>query len=208
MNNSKSKRTPRMPQKLKSALGDPVLLRNERESAYSNLADSMAAAVHPEDNIEWVYLRDFVDAEWDLVRLRRYRAVVVNDRRGAVAAVVLGEIENPKNNVFEQERKGLDALKVMRKPDGEINETALRESLEIGGRDPEILLARAIGGGLYGDSIDKMIIAAEKRRDIALRSIMLWREQKDRFGRVTVDHDTRPMPRLVPATQRKIANSN
>jgi hypothetical protein len=67
----------KMPRELHFMLGRPALLRAESRKAYDQLMAQCAAAVDPQDMVEWVMVRDYVDLTWEIMRLRRMKRAVV-----------------------------------------------------------------------------------------------------------------------------------
>ena len=58
-------------------LGPPHLFKGEDVATYDELSARIADALKPEDNLEEIWLRDFVDREWDVLRYRREKASFV-----------------------------------------------------------------------------------------------------------------------------------
>lgn len=65
--------TANMPVELQSLLGRAPLLRTESSQAYDALTAQCAAALDPQDMIEWLMIRDYVDLTWEILRLRRMK---------------------------------------------------------------------------------------------------------------------------------------
>jgi hypothetical protein len=55
-------------------LGPPLLFKGENAAAYDELSARVADAVKPEDIFVELWVRDFVDNEWDVLRYRRHLA--------------------------------------------------------------------------------------------------------------------------------------
>ena len=55
-------------------LGPPPLFKGEDEAAYNELSARVADAVKPEDIFVEFWVRDIVDCEWEVIRLRRHLA--------------------------------------------------------------------------------------------------------------------------------------
>ena len=66
-----------IPVELSFLFEDPPLLRSEDERAYHALAESILAAMRPEDGVMLVLVKDFVEAAWDSHRWRTMRAAVI-----------------------------------------------------------------------------------------------------------------------------------
>ena len=58
---------------LSDLLGPPPLLPSENVADYEALSVRVIAAVKPTDAIEHLYVRDAVDLQWELMRLRHLK---------------------------------------------------------------------------------------------------------------------------------------
>src|SRR5215472_11211721 len=67
--------------------GPPPLLEGEDSEAYGDLLARVSAAIRPNDILEEIWLRDFLDLAWETLRWRRLKAAVVD---GAVAKRLIG----------------------------------------------------------------------------------------------------------------------
>src|SRR5262245_18155572 len=57
-----------------SAFGPPTLIKGEHAAAYDDLAARIRAVVHPADVLEEIWMRDVTDLAWEVLRLRRLKA--------------------------------------------------------------------------------------------------------------------------------------
>lgn len=71
-------RTQEVHSDLQSLLGPPPLLEGEDAAAYDKLRNEFRLAIRPQDAIEEIWLRDFVDLVWEAARLRRFKAKLMN----------------------------------------------------------------------------------------------------------------------------------
>ena len=83
------------PAVLQSVLGPPSLLRSESAADYDALTAQCAAAVEPQDMIEWMIVRDYVDLSWEILRLRRMKQHVVAVAKCDAVAYIAREF-NPQ----------------------------------------------------------------------------------------------------------------
>ena len=60
--------------------GKPPLLRFEDANLYDALFARVVAAARPRDPFEWILLKDYADLAWEVFRLRRAKAGLVNER--------------------------------------------------------------------------------------------------------------------------------
>jgi hypothetical protein len=56
-----------------AAFGDPPLIPGEDAAAYNELLAQISSELEPANIIEKIWVRDFVDHQWDILRLRRLR---------------------------------------------------------------------------------------------------------------------------------------
>ena len=62
-------------------LGPPPLVEGEDADAYQNLLAMVCAERQPVDIIDWIYVRDMVDLQWDALRYRRSKAHLITPPR-------------------------------------------------------------------------------------------------------------------------------
>src|ERR1700690_3900181 len=56
-----------------SLFGPPQLIEGEDRAAYHELFAKVSAMVKPTDIVEEIWVRDFVDCDWDVLRYRRLK---------------------------------------------------------------------------------------------------------------------------------------
>jgi hypothetical protein len=61
--------------------GKPLLLEGEDADGYEELFTQLCAAVKPQDVIDYIFVRDTADLQWDVSRWRRIRSAVMRDRQ-------------------------------------------------------------------------------------------------------------------------------
>lgn len=71
---TKPRRAPAQPPSWRSLpFGPPPILEGEDSAAYDDLFARVFASVQPADIIEEIWIRDIVDLEWEILRLRRVK---------------------------------------------------------------------------------------------------------------------------------------
>jgi hypothetical protein len=143
--------------------GPAPLIEGEDAGAYDELLLRVSAAVRPADIFEEIWVRDIVDLVWEAFRLRRLKACMMTV--GARKALA----------------QGLAPLVGWAQADGLARGWAARKPGAIGSVEEHLVTA---GIGLEGiaaqglclelgnvERIDRMIMAAEARRNAALREI-------------------------------------
>ena len=147
--------------------GPAPLTEGEDAAAYDELLLRISAAVRPHDIFEEIWVRDIVDLVWEAFRLRRLKACAMT--AGARAALVqeLGPL------VGWPQAQGLAGSWAARKP-GALAE--VEEHLAAAGIGLEGVAAQGLCIKLdFVERIDRMVMAAEARRNAALREVDRYR---------------------------------
>ena len=153
---------------LSDLLGPPPLLPSENVADYEALSVRVIAAVKPTDAIEHLYVRDAVDLQWELMRLRHLKTRFLVSS----ASVGLKILMNMRMNYVDSdpnykswiknERKGIKNIKSM------LSDWGLSEA-DIHAQT----LAKKID---EFERIERLIANAEARRNTALRELDRHRE--------------------------------
>lgn len=78
---------------LDSIFGLPPLLEGEDPDAYSALLAQVNGALKPKDILEQIWVRDFVDITWEIMRLKRFRpALIVAGYGDAIRDILNAEL--------------------------------------------------------------------------------------------------------------------
>ena len=152
------------------------LITGEDPDDYDRLLARLGAAVAPEDAIEWLWLKDVVDLAWEVQRWRRLRAALLMTARIEAMERVLVPLI------------GYEAAEETARDWARGNTRAARRaetSLADHGLGIDAVMAAAFSQCL-GDleSIERMIAAAELRRDRILNQIekrrqaLAWRRRE------------------------------
>ena len=144
-------------------LGPPPLFEAEDTAAYDELLVRISGTVKPADIFEEIWVRDIVDLVWEAFRLRRLKAHLMT----AVAHKGLREILEPligwtdARNLAEawaaRERSAIKQADELLASAGLTMDAVMAQSLSLKLNDIE--------------RIDRMIAAAEMRRNAILREI-------------------------------------
>jgi hypothetical protein len=59
-------------------LGPPAIVEGEDEARYDRLLAGIVQTVQPVDVLEWIWVRDIVDQQWELLRYRSAKAEYIN----------------------------------------------------------------------------------------------------------------------------------
>jgi hypothetical protein len=143
--------------------GPAPLIEGEDAGAYDELLLRVSAAVRPADIFEEIWVRDIVDLVWEAFRLRRLKACLMTAGTRKALAQGLAPL------VGWTQADGLARSWAARKP-GAIG--TVEEHLNTAGVGLEGIVAQGLCIELdFIERIDRMIMAAEARRNAALREI-------------------------------------
>jgi hypothetical protein len=84
-----------LPNEVLALLGEPPLFATESAAQYYQLLAAVAVSLQPRDYAEWVWVRDFVMADWELRR-----------RRAAMTAM----LEDPRERLWHKRTQWLDTM--------------------------------------------------------------------------------------------------
>jgi hypothetical protein len=154
-----------VPPHIRALFGDPPLLSTEDPNLYWEMFDRFAESIAPRNIIEWLWVKDIVDLCWEIARLRRYRAQQIeNARRHKNAAIEYAREHANDRNLSWMER--LDRAKI----EARLNVSKLDTET-----DPASLLMSEYLETY--ETVDKLLMAAELRRDRILRELDFRRER-------------------------------
>jgi hypothetical protein len=71
----------RIPDHIREIWGPPPLLRHEDPETYEKLARQISHDAAPTDVIDWLAVKDILDLTWDIRRLRRFKAMLIEIER-------------------------------------------------------------------------------------------------------------------------------
>lgn len=181
------------------------LLSAESADEFASLRKQLENEIHPEGAIEQMYLDDFATLIWEILRLRRYKTVIINNSRLAALRGILEQLlcrpdfdhsydhehaaEDIARSWFDNKKAQAKVAKLLRK--FQMDEAAIEaEAFRLCADDLERL--------------DRMLTAIEYRRDKALRCIADYRQilskQLQQAANRILDNDE--VPRLVAVCKR------
>jgi len=145
-------------------LGPPPLFKGEDAAVYHELSDRIVDALKPEDKLEDIWLRDFVDCEWDVLRYRRKKSSFMT----STAYEGLQKVLEPLLRYYPDQVDLAEAWAAGDK--GAIKR--VDELLTSAGLTMDAVMAQTFCTHLNECAlIDRMIADAEARRDDALHEI-------------------------------------
>ena len=164
-----------MPPDIEVLFGDPPLLSTEDPRLYREMLDRFAGSVEPRNIIEWLWVKDIVDLSWEIARLRRYRALLIERERESKNAA----IEYAREHADDRDLSWMDRLT---RAQIEARRNAPRLDTEAG--SASLLISEYLD--MY-ETIDKLLMSAELRRDRILRELDFRRERIAPLLRKTSD---------------------
>jgi hypothetical protein len=163
-----------VPPDIQALFGDAPLLSTEDPGLYWEMLDRFAASVEPTNVIEWLWVKDVADLSWEIARLRRYRALLIESRRKSQNARVEYEREHAEDpDVYLSHELSPEEIEARR--------SAPRLDTE---GDSANLFCELL---FRYEPIDKLLISAELRRDRILRELDFRRERIASLLRKTSD---------------------
>jgi hypothetical protein len=154
-----------VPPDIQALFGDPPLLGTEDPNLYWHMFDRFAEFVEPKNIIEWFWVKDIVDLSWEIARLRRYRALLIERERESKNA----EIDYAREHAGDRK---LSFIGKLNRPQTEALRNAPR--LDTEADSASLLILKYLG--TY-ETVDKLLTSAELRRDRILRELDFRRER-------------------------------
>jgi hypothetical protein len=162
--------------KIAALAGAPPLLAGEDGVAYDELLARILGHINPRDILEEIWVRDVVDLTWDVLRLRRLKAILITSH--ALRAV---------RDLLELRSGLLVALSVIENWQ-RCHEDPMSE-LESIGLTKDAVMARALANRIDDvERIDRMIMLAETRRNASLREVERHRASLAQSLRRTIEN--------------------
>ena len=166
-----------VPPDIQALFGDPPLLSTEDPNLYWGMFDRFAEFVDPTNIMEWFWVKDIVDLCWEITRLRRYRAQQIENAR----CQKIPAVEYVREHADGRDLCWMDKLRLTQ-PQIEAGRNAPRLDTEAGSAG--LLILEHLD--TY-ETIDKLLMAAELRRDRILRELDIRRERIAPLLRKTSD---------------------
>ena len=151
------------------------LLKTENPAHYRQLVDLLIKAIKPVNVLDWLLLKDIADQSWEILRLQRFRGVLVDLAcRRAVKSVLRTLLPHVTNS-------SKVADEVTRLSHGWFTDPKIKGEaiavLKVFGLTPDVVDAEAfLASNQKLQAIDQMLGTAAVRRDGSLREIERRRE--------------------------------
>jgi hypothetical protein len=183
MSRSLAKRLPiRPPQGLAVFLDDLPLAGEEKAEDYCNLFGAILRGAKPADEIDWLYVKDIVDLEWDIRRERAIKTAIIKEAQKEVVLELLKttreELDAVKSHIYRIFTAGTEAETWS--TDSEVKKQ-INARLSERGYPPSAVLAKAYErAGAQIDAVERRIASYEMRKVVILREI---ERRNDRLAR-------------------------
>ena len=148
--------------------GPPPLIEGENTQDYDDLVTRISTEVKPDDILEHIWVRDFVDLVWEASRLRRLKANLMT----ANAVHGLAQVLEPFMGCSDAESLAVDWAKRKSRAIKRVDTILASTGLTM-----DAVMAQTLSLKLDDiERIDRMIAIAEARRNVVLREIDRHRE--------------------------------
>jgi hypothetical protein len=181
---------PAIPPEIQNLFGKRPLITGEDVAVYDGLLAGIARNVSPSGHVEWLWVKDILDLAWEARRLRRLKAGLLQVAREEALAKVLLQILSEGGTPPDAYFRAHDLANAWVQGETDARRRVgklLREN----DLDIDAVMAQALSLKLNDiERIDRMIGAAESRRDKVLREIETRRDSLARRLRQTSDELT------------------
>ena len=162
-------------------LGPPPLLPSESLVDYEELKARLRAKIAPQDVLEEIWLRDILDLQWEVLRMRRLKSRLL----GNSSPIGLESLLHRRVNYLDKDKLVEGWGRGDKESIKEVEAILKSRGLNLDDVDAHSLLKRLEPL----ESIDRMISQAEARRNNALREIERSREAAARRLRVALSDE-------------------
>jgi len=144
------------------------LIEGDNPADYEAFQALCLAAIRPKDAIEHIWLRDFIDYSWEILRFRRMRAALIGSSRKEAVERLLKE--HLPDGIFARDAAINLAQGWSASSEDHVSE--VEELFKEHGLGPENIIAEAISIKIEDlERIEKLIAAYDHRRDKAIREL-------------------------------------
>ena len=191
--------------RVKSLLGEPLLLTGEDRAAYDDLLAAVTEAVQPTDMLEQIWTSEAVEKQWEALRQRRFKTALIAACWQDALRATLKPLLSCGFSLDADEKAGELAFEYTFGVESSVKK--VDELLSQAKMTKDAVHAQAMA--LHIDTFekfDRLIWAAESRRDASLREIEHHRAP---FGqslrRAIAQVEAVEVRKLEPPTEQKRA---
>jgi hypothetical protein len=183
----------------------PPLLLNEKADEFFSICEKLEEEIKPMGIIEQMYVGEIADRFWDILRYRRYKTVIVNNAFLAALRRLLKQLlcRGEDDSYLDHER-AVDELAYgwfdSKEAKAQVVKLLRQFQMDEGAIEAEAF--RLCSEDL--ERLDRLLTAAELRRDRALRSIADYRDSLSKKLQRCADRilENDEIPRLIAAGKR------
>jgi hypothetical protein len=173
----------------------PYLLRTESPDEFASLWEELEQEIQPHGVIERTYLQDVANLIWEIRRLRRSKAAIINQAFLPALRVILGQLRSRSTQPGPSEDLAhgwFNDEKVKAK----VTTMLQKFGLDEGAIEAEAVRMRAEDL----ERLDRMLTFAEARRDKTLRGIADYRQVFSGRLQLAANRflDAEEVPKLAP----------
>jgi len=152
-------------------LGPPPLLDGENRDHYVAIYTRMRSSVAPADMIEEIWVHDVVDLTWEILRLRRLKARLMEGRASVGVGILLRRLVDDDLELATEDQDRVRLVKGW--TDRKASSVKRVDKLLAGaGFDRETVAAETLAASLSSiEPFDQMVIQGEGRRNAIIREI-------------------------------------
>ena len=165
-----------IPSELLFLFEDPPLLRGEDRNAHRSLAAGVLAAIRPEDAVVLLFVKEFVEATWDIQRWRKMRTLLISmtqkDALRDILESLLGKDDIPEGSDRRATAEGM-VEKWFYDPGSQMPVRRILGRLNLSDSAIEAQAAVLRLGDIT--MLEELIESAERRRKQALGMIEIYR---------------------------------
>jgi hypothetical protein len=166
-----------IPDHIRELFGEPPVLWTENREAYERLWSELVIENEPRKIREWLWVRDLADLTWEILRLRRFTADVLNVSSRQALLATLEAVLPPEDGIFETGHVYKAEALAEKWYNGQNGRARVVAALAKYGLKPESAAGQAFV--LCGDELEKiqrMLASAESRRNAVMRELQVYRE--------------------------------
>jgi hypothetical protein len=149
--------------------GPSPLIEGEDPASYDDHFARISAALRPTDILEEILVRDVVDLDWDVIRVRRLKAHLLSSSAYKGLIEVLRPLICSDDDFLDKNIEGLALAWVRRDPSAikEVDEILASADLTM-----DAVMAHTLSQNLHAiERFEHMIAMAESRRNAILREL-------------------------------------
>ena len=191
-----------IPDEIQVLFGEPPILYNENRGHYMRLLETITLEVEPKGPIEWFWVKDITDLDWEIRRLRRIQVAIIDlGQKAALTRLFKISIDDGQRSPEAVSEQAVKHAHNFMTGNAEVKKK-LRALLETRGFDDEAIRAEAFHLHIEPiETISRMIAAIEVRRDKILRE---FDDRRATVGRrlreIAADADNAPIQLPAPST--------